>query len=149
MFYGHSICSLDKKSRIIFPSKFRKYVKPEADNKLVLSRGLDGCIEIHTFDEWEKIEAKLSKLNTYDPKKRQFLREVMMYVNECELDSQNRILIPPQLIKYAQLKDEVLIIGLLNKLEMWNPSLKADYDGKQEISYEDVAQQLSDELDKL
>lgn len=149
MFSGHSICSLDKKSRIIFPSKFRKYIKPEANNRLVLTRGLDGCIEVHTYDEWEKFEEKLSKLNTYDPKKRQFLREIMMYVNECELDSQNRLLIPPQLIKYAKLKEEVLIVGLVNKLEIWNPLIKDDYDGKQEISFEDVAQQLSEELDKL
>ncbi|MBN1633546.1 MAG: division/cell wall cluster transcriptional repressor MraZ [Ignavibacteria bacterium] len=149
MFYGHAICSLDKKSRIIFPSKFRKYIRQEANNKLILSRGLDGCINVHTYDEWEKFELKLSKLNTFDPKKRYFMREAMLYVNECELDSQNRILIPPQLVKYSGLKDEVLIIGLLNKLEIWNPDFKESYNKRQELTYEDLAQQLSEELDKL
>jgi len=149
MFQGHSICTLDSKSRIVFPSKFRKNITPSANNKIKITRGMDKCLLVYPQDAWELIEGKLKKLNILDPKKRFFLRQFMMYAEECEIDSQNRILIPSHLINYAEIKNEILIIGLIDKLEMWSPEVKADYDKKQEYSYEDVAKMLSDELNEL
>ena len=148
MFQGHTICSFDSKSRIIFPSKFRKYMKPEADNKLICTRGMEGCILVYPLNEWEKFTKGLSRLNVFDPKKRFFMREFMKYVNECELDSQNRILIPAQLVEHAKLENEVIIIGMLDKLEIWNPKLYEEYESKQEITYEEVAKTLSEEIFK-
>lgn len=149
MFQGHSICILDPKSRIVFPSKFRKNISPSANNKLKITRGLDTCLLVYPQDVWETLERKLMKLNIFDPKKRFFLRQFLMYAEECDIDSQNRILIPSHLIQYANIKNEILIIGLIDKLEMWNPTVKEEYDKKQELSYEDVAKLLSDELNEL
>lgn len=148
MFQGHSICSLDTKSRIIIPAKFRKYIKPEANNKLIITRGMEGCILVYPLNEWENLTNGLSKLNVFDPKKRFFMREFMKFVNECELDSQNRILIPTQLVNYAKLNGEIVILGMLDKLEIWDPKTYDEYESKQDVTYEEVAKSISEEIFK-
>ena len=67
-----------------------------------------------------------------------------MYVNECELDSQNRILIPPQLMEYAGLQKEIVMLGLMDKMEIWNPKTKEEYDKSQTQTYEEIAEKVSE-----
>jgi len=149
MFHGDAKCTVDDKSRIIFPAKFRKDIKTHSNNKLILTRGLDGCILVYPYIEWEKIEKKLAKLNTFDPKKRFFLRKFMPYVNECELDSQNRLLIPQQLKEFAKLENEVMVLGMVRTIEIWNPNAKAKYDESYEIGYEQVSEMISPEFEDI
>ena len=148
MFQGHSIGNLDAKSRLIIPVKFRKYIKPEAQNKVVLTRGFDKCISVYPLNIWEKVKERLAeKFNTFNSEQRLFLREYLMYVNECEFDSQHRILIPAQLVQFANIKKEILILGLLNKIELWNPEESKKYEKKQPESYEAIAQKVSEMFD--
>ncbi|MEO6695569.1 MAG: division/cell wall cluster transcriptional repressor MraZ [Ignavibacteria bacterium] len=144
MFQGHSICNLDTKSRLILPAKFRKYMKPEADNKLILTRGMDECLLVYPQDEWEKVKVGLTRYNQFNAEQRFFIREFLNYVNECELDSQNRIVIPPQLMQFAKFNKEVVVIGLLDKMEIWNPQIKAKYDKSMSKSFEDIAEKVSE-----
>jgi MraZ protein len=109
---------------------------------------MEGCILVYPLNEWEKLTNGLSKLNVFDPKKRFFMREFMKYVNECELDSQNRILIPTQLVNYAKLNGEIVILGMLDKLEIWDPKTYDEYENKQDVSYEEVAKSISEEIFK-
>jgi MraZ protein len=143
MFQGHTIGNLDSKSRLIMPVKFRKYIKPEAQNKVVLTRGLDKCLFVYPLNIWEKVKLRLSKYNAFNAEQRYFLRQFLMYVNECELDSQHRILIPTQLIQFAKISKEVLILGQLDKIELWNPELTKKYEKAQPESYESIAEKVS------
>jgi MraZ protein len=143
MFQGHSICSLDAKSRLILPAKFRKYIKPEADNKLILTRGMDDCLLVYPLDEWEKEMAGFMRLSQFVNSERTFMRKMMQYVNECELDSHNRILIPQQLMEFAKLKKEVVVLGLLDKMEIWDPEIKENYENSITESYEEIAEKVS------
>jgi len=104
MFQGHSICSLDAKSRLVLPSKFRKYIKSEANNKLILTRGMDECILVYPQDEWDNVKSVLSSYNVFNAEQRYFMREFLFFVNECDIDSQNRILLPAQLTEFAHVK---------------------------------------------
>src|SRR4030095_11551744 len=144
MFQGHSQCNLDDKSRLILPAKFRKYIKPEADNKLILTRGLDECLLVYPQDEWEKVKIGLTRYNQFNTDQRFFIRQFLNFVNECELDSQNRILVPPQLIQFAKLKKEVIMVGLLDKMEIWDPKIKNKYDNSMTRSYEEIAEKVSE-----
>lgn len=144
MFQGHSICSIDNKSRIILPAKFRKYINPEANNKFIITRGIDQCLLMYPLDEWLKVQSALLNYNPLDAKQRHFVREFLLTVNEVELDSQNRILIPTQLLEFAELTKEAMVIGILDKLEIWSPEIKKKYDDSQNESYEDVAQNVSE-----
>ncbi len=144
MFQGHSVCNLDTKSRLMLPTKFRKFMKPEADNKLVLTRGLDECLLMYPLDEWEKVKTGLSSYNQFNAEQRFFIRQFLSLVNEVELDSQNRILIPPQLMQFAKLKKEVIVLGLLDKMEIWDPDIKQNYDTSMSKSYEEIAEKVSE-----
>lgn len=144
MFQGHSICNLDAKSRLILPAKFRKYIKPEADNKLILTRGMDECLLVYPLDEWEKVKQGLTHYNQFNSEQRFFLRTFLNFVNECELDSQSRILIPPQLMEFAKLKKEVIVLGQLDKMEIWDPEIKKQYDNSMSKSYEEIAEKVSE-----
>lgn len=144
MFQGHSICSIDAKSRLILPAKFRKFMKPEADNKIILTRGLDECLLVYPQDEWEKVKTGLTRFNQFNSDQRFFIRQFLTYVNECELDSQNRIVIPSQLIQFAKLKKEVIVLGLLDKMEIWDPQIKETYDNSKTRSYEEIAEKVSE-----
>ena len=144
MFQGHSVCSLDTKSRLMLPTKFRKFMKPEADNKLVLTRGLDECLLLYPLDEWEKVKMGLMSYNQFNSEQRFFIRQFLSLVNEVELDSQNRILIPPQLMQFAKLKKEVIVLGLLDKMEIWDPDIKENYDTSMSKSYEEIAEKVSE-----
>ena len=144
MFQGHSVCNLDTKSRLMLPTKFRKFMKPEADNKLVLTRGLDECLLMYPLDEWEKVKSGLASYNQFNAEQRFFIRQFLSLVNEVELDSQNRILIPPQLMQFAKLKKEVMVLGLLDKMEIWDPEIKQSYDTSMSKSYEEIAEKVSE-----
>ncbi|TRZ65584.1 division/cell wall cluster transcriptional repressor MraZ [bacterium] len=144
MFQGHSLCSLDEKQRIVLPLKFRKYLSPEADNKLILTRGMDLSILVYPNDAWEKMIAGLSRFNVFKSSHRSFVRQLLMYVNVCELDSHNRILIPTQLMQFANIKKEVVINGLLDKFEIWDPETKNKYESQLPESYEEMAERASD-----
>lgn len=144
MFQGHAILTVDAKSRIVLPSKFRKNVNPEANNHLVLTRGMDECILLYPQDIWERVTKGLKNYNVFNAQQRFFIRHFMMYVNECDLDSQNRILLPSQLIEFAHIKKEVLILGMLDIIEIWDPETKAKFDSVQDESYESIAQKVSE-----
>jgi len=144
MFQGHSVCNLDAKSRLILPAKFRKFIKPEAGNKLVLTRGMDECLLVYPLDEWDKVKTGLTKYNQFNSDQRFFIRQFLNYVNECELDSQSRIVIPPQLMQFAKLKKEIIVLGLLDKMEIWDPEIKSSYENSVTRSYEDIAEKVSE-----
>ena len=82
--------------------------------------------------------------NQFNSEQRFFIREFLNYVNECELDSQNRIVIPPQLLQFAKLKKEVTVLGLLDKMEIWDPEIKKSYDNSMTKSYEEIAEKVSE-----
>jgi MraZ protein len=144
MFQGHSICTLDAKSRLILPSKFRKYIKQEADNKLILTRGMDECLLVYPLDVWDKVKTGLTRYNQFNSDQRFFIRQFLNFVNECELDSQNRIVIAPQLMQFAKLKKEVVVLGLLDKIEIWDPEIKERYENSMTKTYEDIAEKVSE-----
>lgn len=146
MFQGHSISTVDVKSRIVLPSKFRKEIKPEANNKLVLTRGLDGCIMVYPLDEWERVKKGLTAYNVFNSQERFFMRQFMMYVHECELDTHNRFLLPSQLTQFAHIKKEVLILGMLSKIEIWDPETKENYDKLNPETFENVAQLVTENI---
>jgi MraZ protein len=146
LFQGHSIAVLDAKSRIVLPGKFRSKMTPEADNKIVLTRGLNGCLMLYPLDEWERVKKGLMNFNVFNEKERFFMRQFMMYVHECELDSHNRFLLPSQLIEFAHIKKDVLLLGMLQNVEVWDPERKAEYDKQNPEPFESVAQSVTEKI---
>jgi MraZ protein len=142
VFKGQFIHSIDNKGRVSIPAKLRKYVSPEASNSFVMTQGIDACIDIYPRDQWQTIEEKLLKLNTFVQKESRFLRLMLQNAHEDEMDGQSRIVIPQNLLEYAQIENEVLILGALKKIEIWSPKVYKNYiDGSSE-TFEQIASEV-------
>lgn len=138
-FKGSSNYVLDSKGRVNLPAKLRKYVSPEANDTFVITRGFERCLFAYPMDEWNKIEQTLRTLSSYDAAHRLFMRSILEFAVEVQLDSQARLTIPQELREYANLHGEVRILGTLNKIELWDPKLYAEYKNSQPETYEEIA----------
>jgi len=139
MFRGQFAYSIDSKGRISIPAKLRKHISPDANDTFVMTRGISNCIDIYPLDQWQHIEDKLLQLNSFQPDEARFLRMFVQFATEDTMDSQSRILVPQTLIDYAQIKNEVLILGALKKIEVWNPKIYEDYLKQSPQTYEEIA----------
>lgn len=138
MFIGEYIHTIDHKRRLAIPSKFRKSL----GEKAVISQGLDNCLVIYPIEEWQKKAGKLENLPDSQVSARTFSRIILSGASEVELDNLGRVLIPEHLKKYASLKKSVAILGLSNRIEVWDEVDWKEYKSKMEKTVEEFAQQL-------
>lgn len=143
MFIGSFTYSLDAKSRVAIPAKLRKYVNPEANDTFILTRGTSQCIDVYPLDKWnELVQHKLNRLDSFDPKEAMFLRMFLQKAAEDSLDSQSRLIIPQNLVEFAKIEKEVFILGAINKIELWNPSVYEKYLSEQTETFESIAKEV-------
>lgn len=143
MFLGSFKYSIDVKGRISIPAKMRKFVNPEANDAFVLTRGTAKCVVIYPMDYWKELVAsKLSRLNSFDPKDSKFLRMFLQEAAEDKFDSQSRLTIPKKLIEFASIEKDVLIIGINQFIEVWNPELYEAYLRENEQPYDEIAKEV-------
>lgn len=138
-FKGQEIYSIDSKGRVNVPAKMRKAMSPEANDTFTVTRGVDKCIEAYPLDEWKKHEEKFETLNQYNTENRYFLRMVLMWSEEVSLDGQQRISIPKKLLDYAAIENKVIIVGVGDHIELWNPDEFDKYINQRQEPYEEVA----------
>ena len=138
-FKGSYSYSVDNKGRVNLPSKLRKYVSPEANDTFIVTRGFEKCLFIYPSDEWNKLEQRLRVLSSYDPEHRYFMRSLLELAWESQLDSQARLFIPQELREYAEIANEVRIIGTLDKIEVWSPVVYDEYKKNQTETYDSIA----------
>src|SRR5258706_13684316 len=142
MFQGHSNINIDEKGRIIIPSKFRRHIMPEANNQLNVTLGRDKCIWLFPSYEWETVLQTLNNVNPYTKDEVAMKRQMLFYADELIIDSQHRILIPQELLQMVGIKKEVLLLGQLERIELWNPEAYEHYLKGNPDSYDDVMQQV-------
>ena len=130
---------MDSKGRIAIPAKLRKHISADANETFVMTRGLSNCIDLYPLDEWQKIEEKLLGLNSFQPDDARFIRMISQYATDDVMDVQSRIMVPSTLINYAKIEKEVLIIGALKKIEIWNPKVYDEYLNQSPQTYEEIA----------
>ncbi len=141
-FKGQEVFSIDAKGRVNIPAKMRKCLSPDAGDAFTLIRGKDNCIEAYPMDEWKKMEEKLMKLNQYDQKSRYFLHKVLQWAEEVTLDSQQRIMLSKKLMEFAGLEKKVLISGMIDHIELWNPESYEEYMNSRDVSFESAAEEV-------
>ena len=141
-FTGEYHNSLDQKNRINIPAKFRKVLAPVNDRTFVLTRGFDQCLVLYPLEDWSQVEAQLSKLSSIRGKHRSFVRSVTRYAISVQYDGQGRIQIPDTLLSYSSIKNEATVIGMIKKIELWDPSILS----QQDIREDDIADKDFDDL---
>lgn len=139
MFRGQFTYSIDSKGRIAIPAKLRKHISADANETFVMTRGLSNCIDLYPLDEWQKIEESLLNLNSFQPDDARFIRMFVQFAAEDVMDGQSRIMVPSTLITYAKIENEVLILGALKKIEVWNPKVYEEYLLQSPQTYEEIA----------
>ncbi len=144
MFRGIFHNSVDDKGRMSIPARFREQIKSEHETPLVLTLGFDQCLFLYPMDAWKKIEEKLSSLDTLNAEVRQFQRTIMKASDEVEIDQQGRIMISPVLRKEAGISKTVAIVGMLNRIEIWDKQKYENYHAQTTQSLEMLGQKLSD-----
>ncbi|MFH1189318.1 MAG: division/cell wall cluster transcriptional repressor MraZ [Candidatus Omnitrophota bacterium] len=145
MFYGEYEHTIDKKGRLIIPSKFREAFKEYDVEVFFITRGLDRCLFMFTENEWKSQEAKFKSISFTKSEARKFNRMYFAGASQIECDRQGRILIPKYLKDYAAIKRDVMIIGVSNRIEIWSQEAwKSYYDNSKE-SFEDIAEKLMTE----
>lgn len=142
VFRGSYEYALDDKGRVNIPAKFRKALSPKAKKTYVLTRGLEGCIFVYPLDVWERMEEQLKVLPA-TKEGRYFLRMFISHAHEVSEDGQGRILLPQTLLEFAGIDKKVLIIGALERMEIWNPDLFQGYLEKFEKTYEQIAEEMA------
>lgn len=148
MFRGRYQHAIDGKGRTSLPSRFREVLAARGDSRLVITTGLDACLEAYPMDEWLAFESQLSKAPRFDPAVVMMRRIYVSGAVECEFDKMGRVLIPATLRKHANLKKDVLWAGMGPKIEIWDQD---DYEGMREEVLADPAQRraLAERLAEL
>lgn len=141
-FKGQFRYSVDQKGRVALPVRLRKSISPVSNDTLVITRGFEPCIFLYPLDEWAKVEEQIRTLATANPKHRFVQREIMSWSVEATLDAQSRISIPQEHMQYAGIEREVLILGILDRIEIWNPTRFEEYMKTQPETYESVAAEV-------
>lgn len=142
MFYGEYEHTIDKKGRIIVPSKFRDFMKEYDIKKLFVTRGLDKCLFLFTEDEWKAQESKFKSIPFTKSESRKFNRLYFSGATLVECDGQGRILLPKYLKDFAEIKRDIMIIGVSNRIEVWSKESWQEYYKSSKGSYEEIAERL-------
>ena len=141
-FKGSFNYTVDSKGRINIPAKMRKNLSPDANNSFVITRGLDNCIFVYPNDEWAKREAELGKLEQTNREARLYTRLLLEFASDVELDGQHRISLTKELMEYAKISGDVLILGVFDRIEVWNPDEYKKYLEAQQQDYVTVAEKV-------
>jgi len=86
----------------------------------VLNRGFEKCLSLYTSSGWDPIFSELSKLNDFDPKVRQFKRYFLNGATQVNPDSAGRLLLPKNLMEYAGLEKDIVLVSAIDKIEIWD-----------------------------
>ena len=144
MFYGEFQHSIDRKGRLILPAKFREAAKSQFVDKFFVTRGLDKCLFMFSEEEWRSQENKFKTLSFTKQQSRTFNR--LLFSGACELvfDKQGRVLLPQYLKDFAEIKKDVMIVGVSNRIEIWAQDKWNDFYANSRQSFEEIAEKLMD-----
>ena len=142
MFYGEHEHSVDRKGRLIIPAKFREVFKENYVERFFVTRGLDTCLFVFTEEEWKKQESRFKSLPFTNAQARHFNRLYFSGACEVACDRQGRILVPPYLKDFAQIKRDVVIVGVSNRMEVWSRENWQEFYKTKKDSFEKMAEDI-------
>ena len=142
MFYGEYEHTIDRKGRLIVPAKFRQALKDHDIKSLFLTRGLDECLFLFPESEWRLTENRFKQIPFTKAEGRKFNRLFFSGAAEVTIDGLGRLLVPRALKEFAQIKQDVMIVGVSNRMEVWaKEKWHAFYESSRQ-SFEEVAERI-------
>ncbi|MCR5641286.1 MAG: division/cell wall cluster transcriptional repressor MraZ [Lachnospiraceae bacterium] len=138
MFMGEYSHSIDAKGRLIMPAKYREQLGSE----FVVTKGLDGCLFVYPQEEWQSIETKFREVPLTTKDARKFSRFFFAGAAACEIDKQGRILLPSVLREFAELEKDVVLVGVLNRIEIWDKNKWEETNGYDDM--DEIAEHMAE-----
>ena len=138
MFYGSYSHNLDNKGRLVIPSKMRD----ELGLKAFILKGYDGALSIYKEKDFEDLIAKIKNLPFNKKNARVHLRVQLASVCELDIDKQGRALLPTQLLSKYKIGKEVIVIGALDHIEVWDMKAYEAYEKAADSSFEEISEEL-------
>ncbi len=142
MFYGEYKHNLDRKGRLILPSKFREVCRENMVERFFLTRGLDKCIFMFSEAEWRIQEQKFKNMPFTKQETRNFNRMFFAGAVDVNPDKQGRFVMPPYLKEYADIQRETVVIGVSNRIEIWSQKKWEDFYTNSSDSFEQIAENM-------
>ena len=140
MFIGEYQHNIDTKGRVIIPSKFRD----DLGDKFVVTRGLDNCLFIYSEERWISLVEKLKSLPWTSADVRKFARFFTAGAIECELDAQGRIVLPQNLREHAKLEKQIVSIGVVDRVEIWDKHNWESYNDEENFVDNELAEKMAE-----
>ena len=138
-------CRLDAKGRLVLPSRL-KSVLPEASKKsIIIRKGFEPNLIIYSLHEFQNIYTRINSLNEFSSEQRKLKRNLFSSISHVDLDANGRFLIPKSMITYSNLKKDVILVGMGNVIELWNPINYKKYLINDADEFSKLAQKYFDE----
>jgi MraZ protein len=142
-FLGEYEATLDPKGRFLLPAGIKKQLPEGESSHFVVNRGFEKCLTIYPMSSWTPLFERISRLNDFDPKVREFRRFFLNGAISMELDSAGRMLIPKNLMEHAGLEKDIVLVSAVNKIEIWSKSTYQQlFDTLSPDAFSDLAAQV-------
>ena len=138
MFFGTYTPNLDDKGRLFLPAKFRD----ELAEGLVVTRGQERCLYVWSMEEFQKLTERLREVPVTNKAARDYVRMFFAGASDETPDKQGRVTIPPMLREYASLSKDCIVIGAMNRIEIWDSASWQTYSDEQEQAFADLSEDL-------
>jgi MraZ protein len=140
LFTGEYECKMDAKGRLTLPSKVKSKLPEVSGNQLILSLGLEPCLVMYPLVEYRKIYSRIASMNEFNEEFRRLQRNFFRRIAEVELDGAGRLLIPKSMSKYASLEKELILVGMGNRIELWNADVYEEFIISDNVEFSKLAQ---------
>ncbi len=141
-FSGEYESTLDAKGRLVLPTKLKASLPAETGDNIVLMRGFEPCLVLYPHSEWKKVFDKVAGLNEFNEEYRNFQRNFLRGNTELELDANGRFIVPKSMMKFASIEKDVILVGIGNRIEVWNPESYEEFLIKDQKEFSQIAQKV-------
>lgn len=136
-------CKVDNKARLMIPAPLKKQLHASIEEGFVLKRSVfQPCLELYPMSEWELLMKKMNGLNRFNKKNNDFIRKFTAGVKLVEIDNLGRLLIPKDLMVFAQIDKDIVLSSAVNILEIWDKNLYEKSIRENADSFSDLAEEV-------
>ena len=136
-------CKVDAKGRLMLPAALKKQLSPVLENGFVIKRAVfQPCLELYPMQEWEVLMQKINGLNRFKKKNNDFIRRFTAGVKMVEVDANGRLLIPKDLVGFAQISKETVLSSAVNIIEIWDKTKYEAAIDEATLDFADLAEEV-------
>ncbi|MFV0571329.1 MAG: division/cell wall cluster transcriptional repressor MraZ [Xanthomarina gelatinilytica] len=142
-------CKVDAKGRLMLPAALKKQLSPVLQNGFVLKRAVfQPCLELYPMEEWEALMRRINKLNRFKKKNNDFIRRFTAGVKVVEIDATGRLLVPKDLVVFADISKEIVLSAAVNIMEIWDKDKYEQAIDDATVDFADLAEEVMGQDDE-